>query len=373
MSKRNGMVDLFKFIFAVVIAIFHGGTNLWYGAKGEYPMSGGAIGVEFFFIVSGYLMVSSESRRSETRLSLHDDTFSFIKGKVKSLCPGFFISWALAFFFTNWSENLNEGVDLFTLFKRTSYSVFELLMVNQSGLNVYRVNHATWYVSSMLIGMVILYPLLAKKREWFLKVIAPFAAIMIFGYMYARYSEGSGFGGPADFDGFMLKGTERGIACMCVGAVCWNIVDKIKGVEFTKFGRLVLTLLEGGGYLYVLMFAYFMRHSAMDYVCVFVLAVAITISFSNKSYFVIGSLGNVTAFLGEWSLYIFLNNSYWSHTIPNLYPDVPYKDTIGIYMACVIGSSFVVMMVSRFLLKRSGRIFGVIRKCFLVDSDEKKY
>lgn len=358
---RNSTIDLLKFIFAVTIVIFHGGTNLWHGAKGEYPMSGGAIGVEFFFIVSGYLMVASESRRAEKRVSLVDDTCSFIRGKIRSLLPAYFIAWLSAFVFTNLSEG---DVSLPRLIKRLSYSVFELGMVPMSGLNFYRVNHATWYISAMLLGMVILYPLLAKKRNLFLNIIAPFAAIMLSGYLYQTY--GGGLEKPAAFDGFMLKGLERAIACMCIGAVCWNVVHKFKERKYTKFAAVLLTLLEAGCYGYVLLFAWFMSHSAGDYVCIILLAIALTITFSGKSFMAIRD-SRICGWLGEWSLYLFLNNGYWAHVMRNLYPESAYSETMPRYLLCVVVSSLSILFLSNFLKKRSERIFGCIKRALLAE------
>lgn len=55
-SKRNLEIDLCKFIFSIIIVLLHS-FNLFNG-KFLY-MPGGSIGVDFFFIVTGYLLMNS--------------------------------------------------------------------------------------------------------------------------------------------------------------------------------------------------------------------------------------------------------------------------------------------------------------------------
>ena len=58
MSKtaRNGKVDLFKFIFSIVVIIYHFGNAVKFDNE---LFNKGYIGVEFFFIVSGFLFAKS--------------------------------------------------------------------------------------------------------------------------------------------------------------------------------------------------------------------------------------------------------------------------------------------------------------------------
>ena len=59
MKQKNAAIDLLKFLFAMMILLFHGGKNLP-GQVSLFP--NGRIGVEFFFLVSGYLMAASAAR-----------------------------------------------------------------------------------------------------------------------------------------------------------------------------------------------------------------------------------------------------------------------------------------------------------------------
>lgn len=56
MKQRNYEIDFWKFVFSIVIVFLHS-FNLFDG-KNLY-MVGGSIGVDFFFIVTGFLMMKS--------------------------------------------------------------------------------------------------------------------------------------------------------------------------------------------------------------------------------------------------------------------------------------------------------------------------
>ena len=51
-EKHNGIISFWKFIFSLLILALQGGMMR---KDAIYSFKGGSIGVEFFFIVSGYL------------------------------------------------------------------------------------------------------------------------------------------------------------------------------------------------------------------------------------------------------------------------------------------------------------------------------
>ena len=57
-SKRNGKIELMRFVFAIVIACFHLNMGIF---------SSGMLAVEFFFIVTGYLLAKSLSKYNHAK------------------------------------------------------------------------------------------------------------------------------------------------------------------------------------------------------------------------------------------------------------------------------------------------------------------
>lgn len=130
---------------------------------------GGQIGVEFFFLVSGCMMMASGLRTSYTE-GMGKGTFSFIKHKISRLLPHYYLAWLLSFIVMHIGVDsikavLSDGVN----------SIWELLFLTQTGLSGYRANDVTWYISAMLIVMCLIYPFVYKYREEF-----PYFAIPVF-------------------------------------------------------------------------------------------------------------------------------------------------------------------------------------------------
>lgn len=87
--KRNGTIDFWKFIFCFWIVLFHIGYY-----KGYISIAtGGSACVEFFFLVSGYLMANSMERERSTDIELGKRMISFLIRKVRRFYPYFLFTW----------------------------------------------------------------------------------------------------------------------------------------------------------------------------------------------------------------------------------------------------------------------------------------
>ena len=53
-KKHNGIISLWKFIFSLVIMIYH--AKIFFPEENIPIFRGGYIGVEFFFLVSGFFL-----------------------------------------------------------------------------------------------------------------------------------------------------------------------------------------------------------------------------------------------------------------------------------------------------------------------------
>ena len=64
-EQHNGIISIWKFIFCLVIAVFHGKLLF---PNGNMPIfKGGYIAVEFFFIVSGIYFAKSALKETKTK------------------------------------------------------------------------------------------------------------------------------------------------------------------------------------------------------------------------------------------------------------------------------------------------------------------
>ena len=97
---KNAVIEFMRFLFASAVVVFHSQLDLWKKGKVLGTLAGhklilfrnGYIGVEFFFIVSGFLMARSVYRliNKETQYTLGEETGIFIWKKMKALFPYYF-------------------------------------------------------------------------------------------------------------------------------------------------------------------------------------------------------------------------------------------------------------------------------------------
>ena len=92
--KRNGAVDFWKFLYAAVIMCFH---SLYFAGSEKYYFYDGANMVEYFFLVSGFLMAASVLKSDPANTPVWKNTWQFLFHKIRSLCPEYYVAWAISF------------------------------------------------------------------------------------------------------------------------------------------------------------------------------------------------------------------------------------------------------------------------------------
>lgn len=93
---RSGKIEFNRFLFCILVLIFH--LNLYYLGIENFSVDNleftkaahGAMGVEFFFLVSGFLMAKKAYKNKSNigkvdGAALSNETISFIWGKYKRL------------------------------------------------------------------------------------------------------------------------------------------------------------------------------------------------------------------------------------------------------------------------------------------------
>ena len=142
MDVRNGAVDFMKFVFSVIIVLFHTYRIL--------PR--GYLGVEFFFVVSGYFM-SAHYYNNKEKYSIDNlgkSTLLFVKNKISKILPNYYIAWIIAFIVTHvYKKSFGIRVLLYDFFR----AIPELLLLGMTGFWDYThsYNVVVWYISAMLL------------------------------------------------------------------------------------------------------------------------------------------------------------------------------------------------------------------------------
>lgn len=357
LGKRNHQIDLWRFVFSLIIVIHHS-RNLVGDDQSEFL--GGSLAVEFFFLVSGYLMISSIEKQKGWTDSIALDTAHFIKKKWCSFYPEVLLAWGISFVFTM----IAQRADIQTVASLFASGFQEGFLLYATGLVATSTNAATWYLSSMLLCMAILYPLIRKYPKAMKYYVMPLCALLLWGWMRA---EDRTTRNPTYWMGLTYKGNIRALCELQLGAVLYYINQKFKNVYFTKFGKLILTVIEWGCYIAAILYMYFRVASRKDILFITLLCIAVMITFSGKAFYVQGkTLGMVFTVLGKFSFPLYLCHSFYAARLNNILPAAfTNNQRMAVYLVCAFVTALVVWGISALLRKNSSRILQAGKRLFL--------
>ncbi|MCM1284643.1 MAG: hypothetical protein NC213_03230 [Acetobacter sp.] len=203
-----------------------------------------------------------------------------------------------------------------------------------------------WYICSMLLALVIMYPLLLKNFDFTARVIAPVSSVMIIGYIAKNYTN---YPGTAEFDGHIFVCNLRALGCVALGIFCYIVSEKIRSVEFTKLGKISLILIENICWIIGLYFTFSNLKSKYEIFVTFIYALAIAICFSRDFETKVYN-NRITYFLGKASLPLYLCQSAARELIRQGHFDFSVKEHIIISFVLTVVLGFAGMLVCDFLL-----------------------
>lgn len=225
MEKHNGIISFWKFAFCIIVIILHAGEL--YEEHQEVLFRNGSIAVEFFFVVAGYLMCKKAcNTKTDSNSSIGKETFQFITNKFVRLLPYILIAFIVDFILRCIAGNGS--------IEKNTLGLFDFLMLRMAGFKTAGFMGNTWYISAMLITMVLIYPQIKKFDNNYFYLIAP-------------------------------------------------ILIKLKKINFTNLAQVILTIIECGGFMLVILSSHFLNYSNLDYIMLLTLAISILLAFSEQT------------------------------------------------------------------------------------------
>ena len=338
-KKRNGFLDFLKLLFAIIIVIGHGDTVFGVDLPDKLiPLA--SFGVEFFFVVSGAMLLKSIYEQKHTK-SIADDTLNFMKHKIKGLLPNYYIAWIFLFIIISFGKSLKAII--LSFFK----AIPELLFLKMSGMPTYAINGNTWYISAMLLSLLIIYPLVRKNKDFFIKYLAPIISIFGLGYITHNYKSILVI---EEWNGFIFFGLIRAIVEICIGCLSFELSQKLKDIKLTKFGKIIITFIELFFYICVVIMLFSYSFRQYCFVLLFVLMIAITITLSNISYSKDIFSNRIFNWMGKYSYSLYLGHSIaYSGFIGNYIfnNQFGYSKTLIIYFIVSLISGLFIMYISK--------------------------
>ncbi|MCR5208313.1 MAG: acyltransferase [Eubacterium sp.] len=279
-TKRNGKIELMRFVFCAVVILFHCNNTIGIKLSAPFEFFGrGRIGVEFFFLVSGYFLADSAARSGEVK-NIPFETKRFMYKKLRTVLP-----YHLAVYVICLSLSLAVGE------RSTKESLLFILdtlpnffFIQGSGIYRQRLIGPEWYVAAMLITMLIIYPFALRYKKYFTQLACPVIAVLSIGFMI--HTDGK-LGGAQRWllnDSFP-KAYLRAFAEICGGAFCFELSNRLKRQSFRTPQRIALTAAEILCYAFPLAYTVSNLPYYYEAYAYYSLAAAVTLSLSEVTYF----------------------------------------------------------------------------------------
>ena len=237
-KKKNGKIELLRFLFALIIAMFHLSCSLSYDNK---LFNKGYLAVELFFFVSGYLFAASLARiKPQSTDELISESTSFMWKKYVSVMlyfiPSVFIyavMWIPYYDLKAWS-----------LIMRLTEMIPNIFLLQIFGFKSGTWMVYSWYLSAMLAVMLILTPIVLKFPRVYALCISPFLSLTLLGSV--MHENGNYNVCNGSWSGCLNLGLFRAFAEISLGCTAFYIVQsgvlkKLNPVILRLFAALLLT------------------------------------------------------------------------------------------------------------------------------------
>ncbi|MEE3449638.1 MAG: acyltransferase [Acutalibacteraceae bacterium] len=273
MSKNNS-INFWRVIFTFSIVIFHfSGTYSKFNTV-VHAENGWRIAVEFFFVVSGFLL-AYKCEHSEI------SAWEYTKHRFKRFFPVYFLSLIMMIVL----RIINNSMSARKAFDLILTLIDELMLLQGLAWNYITINGPSWYISVLLICGYFIFYMLRKKKDFFAHFWAPLICIVVYSYLSIKMGRLSG--NVYDFSdvlGFSIA-MIRGFGGMCAGVISYEFYKKLKETKLTKFGNFLVRLGEIIGFSFILIYTFKKGSTHFDFyfVVIFIFCTAFAFSAEKKN------------------------------------------------------------------------------------------
>ena len=270
MKNRFGKISLYKFLFSIMIIVFHVGNVLDYN-KFKFNFGSGSIAVDFFFVVSGFFFCRKYVNY-KVKNSVGEDSFNYFINRTNRFIKYIIILLIIAIPFSIFCLKFN-----FTSLINAFYKLLYIPHHTKCGSEIFGI---TWYIVAMILVESMLFPFLIKYKKEFVYIISPIIIILLGSYLLIRYGH---FATPWKMGTILYKGILRSIFEINIGMYLYLISEKISNVKFTKLSKILLLLFEIAGYLSIFVLVNLNNaHRRFDVLMLIIISICILIS-TNKN------------------------------------------------------------------------------------------
>lgn len=220
MDGKYYNIEFLRIGFTAVIALHH-----FLGAAGCGIIPHAYLAVEFFFILSGYLLMAS------CRLHPEMEAAEYTYRRIRKLYPHYLFSF-LILFCAELGVRILSGGFCFAEFANLGLEALpEALFLQNIGIFDGGLNYPLWYLSVLVVGGHFLYFCIRRYEKVMVNLVLP---LLIIGTFTGIFSQGDSIEIWESTAGIYLP-LARGIADLGLGVLCCHAEEKLSGVKRRRF------------------------------------------------------------------------------------------------------------------------------------------
>lgn len=348
---RLGEIELMRILAAAMVLNVH---TVYYAGCGSL-VPGGHLGVEFFFLLSGYLMAAHVQKKAQPILSsseLCSETYHYLWRRLCSFWPELFVACCIGMGVFAWGHH---GALRAILNMAHDTLMGNVLLLHMTSLAPRGGDGPTWFLSALLLSSAILYLL---SRRFGHSPVYPVVALGLLGYVLVADEKAAtlGFAGVRQWLGVTMKGNFRAFAELALGASLFPLVQYVARMKVSGFFSLMLTMLKWGCYGVAFLYC---LHPSGRFAPISFLAVAcaLVLCFSrlclDRDWWQYGWV----MWLGRFSLPLNLSHVFRAENLASILPSLTFRwEKLLVYHIAAILTALLVM----FLAKRLRRLAALV-------------
>lgn len=333
-DRKDNMISFWRIVFTYGVVLFH--------LFNQYEhWTGWDIGVEFFFVVSGWLLAADLKKYNRT-------PYGYTLHRIKRLYPEYFMAFIVSAACMIYANKMSVNDTLVWL---EGDGIKELLCIHYwPWWDVPYANNASWYVCILLVAGLFLYSLCKRVPGIAKEIIIPIAIIVGLTYSYRTY--GSLL--TEFYEGIWYHHRfVRGFLEMGIGILLFDFNEKYsiylknKAVQIFGFVILLITFIA----------AYY-RKGKIEYLYLLLISIGVAISFNTNLIF----QSKILAFFNKISYSIYLNHIIFrSYLMPKFFEALSIKMII-LYVVVVTILAILMYYISKYVWKLFGKLFTFVFK-----------
>lgn len=322
--EKNYAIEWYRYFFSFFICTLH--FKEYFG--NPYPFGGSYLAVEFFLILSGFLLMRTIDRTLPDVENVEQSTWKFALERFWRLWPQYIISWLI--------------LAAYCVFFRHSVTIKNLVidypadafMLQMLGIGP-RLNSAMWYVSALFLVSITIFYLACKNRRRFVYIIAPICVALLYSYFYQTKGMLAGIGWTNSL--IVRDGFWRGLAGICLGCIVYELSTKIP-LKYRSYMPVVRRFYEVGTLSLLSVMYYQAGCTVKDFTLVFMmglLILSVMCGSKNEGSYLTRLLSRIPL-RQSYAYAIYCNHWVINYIIQDYFPDRPFYPMLCVYVLLTV-------------------------------------